>query len=173
MLAGVLPFKGDSLKQVFEAIKTVKLDFQAGIWEHVSKPARDLLERMLTRDVSARITADEVLTHPWILFHTERTLTLRTLSIKSKIKNQPGYQQPPVSKVTRDLNEKIRDSSCADENSSGDSSSGSSRAQKDVCHFVDALAAAISRVTISEPKRSRLREPTRSIWGHCSSNVTY
>lgn len=61
LLVGVLPFKGDSLDAVFEAIKNLKLDFHTGIWESVSKPARDLLERILTRDVSARITADEVL----------------------------------------------------------------------------------------------------------------
>lgn len=66
LLAGVLPFKGDSLEDVFEAIKTVELDFQAGIWEHVSKPARDLLERILTRDASARITADEVLSKHFV-----------------------------------------------------------------------------------------------------------
>lgn len=59
-----------------------------GIWESVSKPARYLLARMLTRDVSSRITADEGLRHPWILFHTKRSL--ETLSIKSKSKNQVG-----------------------------------------------------------------------------------
>lgn len=61
LLVGALPFKGDSLEAVFEAIKTVKLDFHTGIWESISKPARDLIGRMLTRDVSARISADEVL----------------------------------------------------------------------------------------------------------------
>ncbi|CAN1331950.1 Serine/threonine-protein kinase PEPKR2 [Linum perenne] len=68
LLAGVLPFKGDSLESVFEAIKTVKLDFHAGVWESVSKPARDLLARMLTRDVSARITADEALSLQHMLY---------------------------------------------------------------------------------------------------------
>ena len=61
LLVGGLPFKGDSLQAVFEAVKNVKLDFQAGMWESISKPARDLVGRMLTRDISARITADEVL----------------------------------------------------------------------------------------------------------------
>ena len=61
LLVGMLPFRGDSLEAVFEAIKNVKLDFHTGIWESISKPARDLIERMLTRDVSARITAEEVL----------------------------------------------------------------------------------------------------------------
>jgi serine/threonine protein kinase len=61
LLVGGLPFQGDSLEAVFEAIKNVKLDFHTGIWDSISKPARDLVARMLTRDVSARITADEVL----------------------------------------------------------------------------------------------------------------
>lgn len=61
LLAGVLPFQGESLEDVFKAIKAVRLDFQSGIWESVSKPARDLLERILNRDAAARITADEVL----------------------------------------------------------------------------------------------------------------
>ena len=43
----------------------MKLDFNSGVWESVSKPARDLLSRMLTRDESARITADEVLSKPF------------------------------------------------------------------------------------------------------------
>lgn len=61
LLVGVLPFQGDSLEDVFEAIKTVELNFQTGIWESVSKPARDLLERILTRNADSRISAEEVL----------------------------------------------------------------------------------------------------------------
>ena len=68
LLSGVLPFKGDSLDAIFEAIKKVKLDLNSGVWESVSKPARDLLSTMVTRDESARITADEVLSKPFNLF---------------------------------------------------------------------------------------------------------
>nr|GEX90009.1 serine/threonine-protein kinase PEPKR2 [Tanacetum cinerariifolium] len=62
LLVGVLPFQGDSLEDVFAAIKKVELNFHTGVWESVSKPARDLLERILTRNVDSRITAEEVLT---------------------------------------------------------------------------------------------------------------
>lgn len=61
LLVGLLPFQGDSLEAVFEAIKNVELNFHTGLWQLISKQARDLIGRMLTRDVSARITADEVL----------------------------------------------------------------------------------------------------------------
>lgn len=63
LLVGVLPFEGDSLEAVFESIKNTKLDFHSGKWASVSKLARDLLERILSRDVATRITADEVLSN--------------------------------------------------------------------------------------------------------------
>lgn len=61
LLVGVLPFQGDSLETVFEAIKKEKLDFSGDMWESVSEPARDLLSKMLTRSTSTRFTACEVL----------------------------------------------------------------------------------------------------------------
>lgn len=61
LLVGELPFQGDSLDSVFEAVKKVKLDFCSGVWESVSQLARDLIAHMLTRDVSSRLTADQVL----------------------------------------------------------------------------------------------------------------
>ncbi|KAE8656261.1 Serine/threonine-protein kinase PEPKR2 [Hibiscus syriacus] len=173
LLVGVLPFQGDSLKTVFEAIMNVNLDFHSGIRESLSKPARDLLARMLTRDVSSRITADEALRHPWILFYTERSL--KTLSIKSKSKNQVGpsiqvshspgaelsmsringgfHTQGPLSFLTCHI------SSCKSE-------------EQDENGVVDVLAVAISHVRISEPKRTRLCSPTGPIEQQCSSNLT-
>eukprot|EP00257_Ricinus_communis_P024773 XP_025012187.1 serine/threonine-protein kinase PEPKR2 [Ricinus communis] len=150
LLVGVLPFQGDSLEAVFEAIKNVKLDFHTGIWEGISKPARDLVSRMLTRDVSARITADEVLRHPWILFYTERTL--KTLSIKTKLKNQVGQvscqtANAPLLEINGNKSESgpvIEDSNHL---ASSDSLSSKSEEQ-DECGFVDALAVAISNVKI-------------------------
>ncbi|KAA8528331.1 hypothetical protein F0562_035686 [Nyssa sinensis] len=176
LLVGVLPFQGDSLEAVFEAIKTVKLDFHTGIWESVSKPARDLIQRMLTRDVGARITADEVLSHPWILFYTERTL--RTLSIKSKLKNPSGT--PPqllaTPKTIETVGKRILGSGSPSSGSGSGSvsSSGSSvceSKEQDDCGLVDVLAVAISNVRISEPKRSRLCCPTSPIREQRSSNL--
>uniref|UniRef100_A0A2P2LWZ4 Uncharacterized protein MANES_02G147900 n=1 Tax=Rhizophora mucronata TaxID=61149 RepID=A0A2P2LWZ4_RHIMU len=174
LLVGVLPFKGDSLEDVFEAIKSAKLDFHTGIWETVSKPARDLLARMLTRDVSARITVDEVLRHPWILFYTERTL--KALFIKSKLKTQVATTSclRAVATVSGSYQSKLRVGSLAEDfslQSLSDSLDCKSDDQ-DECGFVDALAVAVSHVKISEPKRSRLCGPTGPIEQQCSSNLT-
>ncbi|MBA0777207.1 hypothetical protein Gotri_005259 [Gossypium trilobum] len=173
LLVGVLPFQGDSLKEVFEAIKNVKLDFHSGKWESVSKPARDLLARMLTRDVSSRITADEVLRHPWILFYTEHSL--KTLYTKSKSKN-------PVEPSVQKFNSPRSESSATSIDSGSCSqrphlvllsnSSSCKSEELDENGVVDVLAVAISHVRISEPKRSRLCSPPGPIEQQCSSNLT-
>ncbi|GLT74430.1 hypothetical protein SLA2020_462300 [Shorea laevis] len=168
LLVGVLPFQGESLEAVFEAIKNVKLDFHAGIWESISKPARDLISRMLTRDVSARITADEVLRHPWILFYTERTL--KTLSIKSKSKNQVvGPSQQLL--VSPGAESKIIKVPGGPPLLTSDNSSCKSEEQ-DENELVDALTVAISHVRISEPKRSRLCSPAGPREKQHSVNLT-
>ncbi|OVA15263.1 Protein kinase domain [Macleaya cordata] len=173
LLVGVLPFKGESLEAVFEAIKTTNLDFQSGIWESISRPARDLIARMLTRNVSARITADQVLRHPWILFYTERTL--KTLSIKSKVRNHVGKPSQQLTIEPRLESEKKRITSASLNDGSNPVSSFGISVQKseeqDECGLVDALAVAISRVRISEPKRSRLCGPNYPIQQECSSNM--
>lgn len=61
LLCGLLPFHGNSLESVFNAIKKENLTFCGEVWKSVSQPARDLISRMLTRDASARYSADEVL----------------------------------------------------------------------------------------------------------------
>lgn len=61
LLMATLPFQGGSVQAVFEAIKTVQLDFHSSQWESVSVLARDLISRMLDRDVSSRLDAVGVL----------------------------------------------------------------------------------------------------------------
>lgn len=147
LLVGTLPFQANSRKAVFEAIKSVELDFHCGIWESVSALARDLISRMLTRDVSSRLVADEILRHPWILFYTEC----------------------PSNVITK--NPRVRNRCVVPRIDSGCSSHRSDEEHDECGDFVDALAAAISRVRISEPKRSRLCVPASQIPQECSSNM--
>ncbi|KAL5714707.1 non-specific serine/threonine protein kinase [Ranunculus cassubicifolius] len=173
LLTGTLPFKGDSLEAVFEAIKKVNLNLTGGVWESVSAPARDLLGRMLTRDVTLRATADEVLRHPWIIFHTEEIL--KTTSIKSKGRSHArvlSCEHISIPQV-ESLNIKVASVSLnAHSRSKTTCGYGSDlEEEQNNCSFVDALAAAISRVTISAPKRSRLCGPTTPIQKDCSPTV--
>ncbi|XP_062199093.1 serine/threonine-protein kinase PEPKR2-like [Phragmites australis] len=157
LLLGSLPFQGGSLDAVFEAIKTVELDFNSGPWESISGLGRDLIGQMLNRDVSSRITADEVLSHPWVLFYTE--CPLKAVAANLCITNKIVAPRIPWDRIR---------SEC--DSSSSDSSSQRSEDQ-DECGIVDALTAAITRVRISEPKRSRLCSPAITIQQECSSNL--
>ncbi|KAI3445772.1 hypothetical protein Pfo_002437 [Paulownia fortunei] len=172
LLVGVLPFQGDSLETVFEAIKKEKLDFSGGVWESVSQPARDLLSGMLTRSISTRFTANEVLKHPWISFYTEPTLKIPILEPK---KNNVRLISRQLTSIHGTESERKKLISCKtlSDDSSPTLASGSSTEVIDGEDggLVDVLAVAISRVRISEPKRSRICSPSRTIQQECSSNL--
>lgn len=61
LLIGVLPFRGESVEAIFEAIKQVQLDFHSEKWQSISGLAKDLLSRMLSRDARKRLSPKEVL----------------------------------------------------------------------------------------------------------------
>jgi len=61
LLIGILPFRGASIEAIFEAIKLVQLDFHSQVWQPISGLARDLLSRMLSRDVEKRPSPQQVL----------------------------------------------------------------------------------------------------------------
>ncbi|MQM01448.1 hypothetical protein Taro_034198 [Colocasia esculenta] len=160
LLLGILPFQGDSLEAVFDAIRTVELDFHSGLWASMSELARDLIGRMLTRDVARRITADEVLRHPWIVFYTDSNA--RGLAVKFGSKNNGTMCKAELKRrVSR---------GCVLESGTASSSSESSDELED--HgFIDVLAVALSQVRISEPKRTRLCAPASPMRQECSSNL--
>lgn len=54
------------------AITAIPLDFHGEKWESISCGAKDLLSKMLDRDVGRRITAEHALEHPWILENLAR-----------------------------------------------------------------------------------------------------
>ncbi|KAI4348853.1 hypothetical protein L6164_009523 [Bauhinia variegata] len=66
LLRGVPPFWGESEKEIFREVLHGDLDFSADPWPNISEDAKDLVRKMLVRDPKQRITAHEVLCHPWI-----------------------------------------------------------------------------------------------------------
>ncbi|KAF2842994.1 Pkinase-domain-containing protein [Patellaria atrata CBS 101060] len=54
-----------------QQIKQGRFDYPSPYWDSVGDPALDLIDRMLTVNVEARITVDECLEHPWM---TQREL---------------------------------------------------------------------------------------------------
>lgn len=81
MLSGYPPFygrcghtcgwtKGEECEQcqslLFERIQDGEFDFPEKDWKFISDGAKDLIKRLLVRDASLRLTAAEVLQHPWV-----------------------------------------------------------------------------------------------------------
>ncbi|KAK3014460.1 hypothetical protein RJ639_008180 [Escallonia herrerae] len=61
MLAGFPPFYGDTAAEVFEAVLRGNLRFPARVFGSVSSAAKDLMRRMVCKDVGRRFTAEQVL----------------------------------------------------------------------------------------------------------------
>lgn len=66
LLCGWPPFHGDSTQQIFRNIMTQQLDLKSDPWDKISPAAKDCVKRMLCRDVSKRLTAAQLLKHPWM-----------------------------------------------------------------------------------------------------------
>ncbi|KAK7278473.1 hypothetical protein RJT34_23503 [Clitoria ternatea] len=65
MLAGFPPFHGESPVEIFDAVLRGNLRFPTRVFRSVSPAAKDLLRRMLCKDVSRRFSVQQVLRHPW------------------------------------------------------------------------------------------------------------
>ncbi|GJR26492.1 calcium-dependent protein kinase 26-like protein, partial [Tanacetum coccineum] len=59
-------WSAESEEDIFEEVLHGKLDFSIDPWPNISESAKELVKKMLVRDPKKRITAHEVLCHPWI-----------------------------------------------------------------------------------------------------------
>ncbi|KAL0339646.1 UNVERIFIED_CONTAM: Calcium-dependent protein kinase [Sesamum radiatum] len=66
LLCGVPPFWAETEQGVAQAIIRSVVDFKRDPWPKVSDRAKDLVKKMLNPDPKKRLTAQEVLDHPWI-----------------------------------------------------------------------------------------------------------
>lgn len=66
LLCGVPPFWDETEEGVYEQVLDGELDLESGPWPSISESAKDLIRGMLIRDVTQRMSATEVLNHPWI-----------------------------------------------------------------------------------------------------------
>uniref|UniRef100_A0A5B7AVT0 non-specific serine/threonine protein kinase n=1 Tax=Davidia involucrata TaxID=16924 RepID=A0A5B7AVT0_DAVIN len=67
LLSGVPPFWAETEMGIFKQILEGKLDFESEPWPGISDSAKDLIRKMLDRNPKKRLTAHEVLCHPWIV----------------------------------------------------------------------------------------------------------
>lgn len=51
---------------LFESIQEGKYEFPEKDWAHISSSAKDLISKLLVRDAKHRLSASQVLQHPWV-----------------------------------------------------------------------------------------------------------
>ncbi|KAL4355029.1 hypothetical protein GQ457_06G003660 [Hibiscus cannabinus] len=66
LLSGVPPFWAETQQGIFDAVLRGYIDFNSDPWPLISDSAKDLIRKMLCSQPSERLTAHEVLCHPWI-----------------------------------------------------------------------------------------------------------
>jgi len=66
LLSGYEPFYGETEKELIRDNKEAKVEYPESEWKTVSIEGHDLIEKMLQRDPTKRITASDALLHPWI-----------------------------------------------------------------------------------------------------------
>ncbi|KAG8060503.1 hypothetical protein GUJ93_ZPchr0002g24226 [Zizania palustris] len=66
LLSGVPPFWAETQQGIFDAVLRGSLDFESEPWPSISDSAKDLIRRMLRSPPSERLTAHQVLCHPWV-----------------------------------------------------------------------------------------------------------
>ncbi|KAK4788111.1 hypothetical protein SAY86_019430 [Trapa natans] len=66
LLSGVPPFWAETQQGIFDAVLKGYIDFDSDPWPLISDSAKDLIRKMLCSRTADRLTAHQVLCHPWI-----------------------------------------------------------------------------------------------------------
>ena len=66
LLSGKVPFPGDSNKEIIENVLRAEYHFNHEGFKNTSDTAKDLIKKLLVKDVSKRFSSADAFNHPWI-----------------------------------------------------------------------------------------------------------
>eukprot|EP01083_Nonionella_stella_P002679 7687_1 len=69
LLCGFPPFfdASNNMKNLYHLIKKGQYSFPSPFWDDITENAKDLIGKLLLKDPSARLNAEQVLLHPWVV----------------------------------------------------------------------------------------------------------
>lgn len=94
LLTGCPPFQGENIIKIYERIRACKLKFYASDWEEISKESQDFIKKLVVKNPSGRMTADQALNHKWILMAEK----LQSKITPDVIKKLARYKVPDILK---------------------------------------------------------------------------
>ena len=125
LLCGYAPFSGncgldcgwdrgesctDCQERLFSSIKEGRLVFPDQHWSAISPQAKDLIQRLLVKDSGARLDANQVLDHPWVLYggNSNSLMTPTILRRQTSIKDLEDFasRAMAVNRAVEDEDEK-------------------------------------------------------------------
>eukprot|EP00128_Syssomonas_multiformis_P016254 Colp12_sorted_trinity150504_noHs@10739 len=86
LLCGYPPFYDENDAVLFQKIMKGRFEFNAPYWNSISDSAKDLISKLLVVNPDERLTADQVLQHPWLREDNARDINL-SQSLSQNLKN--------------------------------------------------------------------------------------
>ena len=99
LLCGYPPFNGDTDDDIYDAILKGKFQFPEEDWDQVSDDAKDLIKKMLKKDVKKRLSALETMEHVWFKKHQEKGVYDKKLA-KNVLSNMKKFKKHRILEKT-------------------------------------------------------------------------
>ena len=108
LLCGYPPFNGETDKEIMEAVKKGEFDFPEEEWSVITEEGKDLIRKMLQYDPKKRLSAAQVLAHPW--FETfkgkkksDKKIAQSALNNMKRFKRNRQFEQATISFIINQL----------------------------------------------------------------------
>ncbi|KAK2439132.1 calcium-dependent protein kinase [Trifolium repens] len=108
LLSGVPPFWAENEKGIFDAILHGHIDFASDPWPSISSSAKDLVKKMLRNDPKERLSAVEVLNHPWMRVDgdaSDKPLDIAVLSRMKQFRAMNKLKKVALKVIAENLSE--------------------------------------------------------------------
>lgn len=91
MLCGNPPFNGNTEEVIFSKITRGVFNFSSKVWGNISKEAKDLIQKMLCKDMEKRLSAMEAWNHPWVQTRAKGLVEDNPIDLKA-LKKLAGFR---------------------------------------------------------------------------------
>ncbi|XP_004503656.1 calcium-dependent protein kinase 1-like [Cicer arietinum] len=108
LLSGVPPFWAENEQGIFDAILRGHIDFASDPWPSISSSAKDLVKKMLRADAKERLSAVEVLNHPWMRVDgdaSDKPLDIAVLSRMKQFRAMNKLKKVALKVIAENLSE--------------------------------------------------------------------